>query len=125
MAKAVTNHGHGEPFFEGDMVWVLNPNPRRNKLQACYEGPYYITRFVGEQRQAVELSMDGRRRIIRNIEQICQYHRAGRFGSGDSSPQPPVAESSGAAEARLSQDRGVYPEPPLQWNEAVAPEARF
>lgn len=62
--KSVVEHGHGEIFFEGDLLWVLNPNLRRNKLQRRYNGPYFITKFVGGQPSTVELSMDGRKHIV-------------------------------------------------------------
>lgn len=77
--KAVVEHGHGETFYVGDMVWVKNSNPRKNKLVKHFDGPYYITKFIGDQQQAVELSMDGNRHIVRSVEHICQYHRTGRF----------------------------------------------
>lgn len=79
--KAVVQHEHGETFFEGDMVWVLNPNLRRNKLHCRYDGPYFITKFLGEQKLTVELSMDGVKHIVRSVDHICQYHRTRRFAS--------------------------------------------
>lgn len=103
--KAVVEHGHEETFFVGDMVWVKNANPRKNKLENSYDGPYYITKFV-EQNQVVELSMDGHKYIVRSVEHISQYHRTGRFA------KPREGETSDNSESREN-DLGVYPEKPL------------
>lgn len=69
--KAVVQYEYGEIFFEGDMVWVLNSNLRRNKLYCRYDGFYFIIKFLGEQKLTVELSMDGVKYIVRSVDYIC------------------------------------------------------
>lgn len=119
--KAVVEHGHGDRFFVGDLVWKKNANPRKNKLAMAYDGPYYIIKILGAQQQAVEVSMDGNKHCVRSIEHICQYHRTIRISRGQNpEPHVDIPESSNARDS----DLGVYPERPFDWSEAVAPEAR-
>lgn len=117
LRKAVNKQGQVTEFFVGDLVWVKNVNPRRNKLQQLYFGPYYIRKLLGEPTTAAELSMDGENFVTRSIEHLCLYHVNSRLETGG-------AESSKSAEERLMLNRGVCPKVPFSWSEAVAPEAR-
>lgn len=112
--RAVTEHGGANLFKRGDLVRVRNANLRKNKLCQQYLGPYYICRFIGSQRLAVELSMDGKKKIVRSIEHTCPYH---------TNVRPNKAETSRMGEARL-QNRGAYPEEPYTWSVAVPPSIR-
>lgn len=100
-----------EQFFPGDMVWVKDMNPRRNKLQQQYHGPFYISRMIGDQEQAAELSLDGTNFITCSVDQLCHYHKFQSAASGSSM----VATVAAMAE-------GV--EPSSTWSTAIAPEAR-
>lgn len=120
--KAVVEHGHDDVFFVGDLVWVKNANPRRNKLAMAYDGPLFNTKLVGEQQQAVELSSDGHKHFVRSVEHICHYHKTIRSARSQNAGAPEdVPGGSGHPEL----DQGTYPEEPFEWSKAVTPEARL
>lgn len=115
--KAVHTHGHEETFFPGDMVWVKDMNPCRNKLQQQYAGPYYIRRMVGENERAAQLSLDGQHFIIRSVEHLCHYHKNFRG-------KVSAVETGGEFSGSMMDEPKEGVETPFTWSCAVAPEAR-
>lgn len=115
--KAVHEHGHVAEFAAGDLVWVRIANPRKNKLQQPFCGPYYIHKMLGEPPMAAVVTMDGENFVTRSLEHLCHYHKPA-VSDGN------VAETSAAAEQRPSQDLRVYPKKPCTWSCAVAPVTR-
>lgn len=115
--RAVKQHLQADSLQEGDLVWVKNANLQHNKLEQQYAGPYFITKFLGEQRLNVQLSLDGQSHIVRHVEQLCCYHQHNRT----SSIWGAQAESSAAVASRTP-DPGIYPETPFTWSAAVPPE---
>lgn len=73
--RAVSGPGDAVTYRVGDLVWLKDVNPRKNKLKQAFMGPYFICSFVGDQRLVVELSLDGTHKLVRSIEHICHYHK--------------------------------------------------
>lgn len=93
---------------------MRDANLRKNKLRQKYLGPYFICRFVGDQELAVELSLDGKQKIVRSIKHICPYQPHARMDE---------AESFCQGEACLL-DPAAYPKEPFTWSAAVPPSVR-
>lgn len=68
--RAVSGPGDAVTYRVGDLVWLKDVNPRKNKLKQAFMGPYFICSFVGDQRLVVELSLDGTHKLVRSIEHI-------------------------------------------------------
>lgn len=115
--KEVHVHGHIDELAAGDLVWVKNANPRKNKLQQQFSGPFYIHKMVGTPPTAAVLSLDGENFVTRSLEHLCRYHKA-REQKEDQ------AETSAAAEQRQYDNPGAYPEKPFTWSQAIDPIVR-